>query len=633
MIANSPRPGLFNLHPLREALPSPMGALLQRPLERMLALGGINAVYAHAAPQTTKNFAQACLEYLDVAVRVSSADLDRIPRTGPIVVVANHPFGGLEGLILATVLLKVRPDFKVLANHLLGKIPEMRPMCVFVDPFGSKLQQNIRGLKESLHLLRGGGCLGVFPAGEVSHLRLSTRTIEDPKWSVHIAGLIRRTGATVVPVFFEGKNGPMFQVAGLIHPRLRTVLLPRQVLNKRHTTCNVQVGRVIAPRELGTFKTDEEVVLYLRSRTYALAARGLAKRSRLKAIAGSIVRRRTEAAVAIARAIEPSRIERELAALPPEATLARSGDLICVQIRSSQAPQLMREVGRLREMTFRAVGEGTGLACDLDAFDDHYRQLLVWNQAKRELVGGYRLGLTDELANASFIRGPSSKRGPRGLYVHTLFDFSAEFLNRLGPAIELGRSFVRPEYQRSFSPLLLLWKGIGQFIGRHPRYRYLFGPVSISNTYSPLSRALIVDYMSRPAQTAELAGMIRPRTPFKIAKPVANRAAGLVQPIQTLDDLTDLITDIESDGKGVPILLKQYTKLGAKALAFNVDKAFGHCLDCLCVLDLEQGDQRSIDRYMGRPRRPVARAPAAAGEGAGDSGTTIAVSRGGESGR
>lgn len=580
---------LFNLDPIKA---NPLGRLVRRPLEKMLALPGINGIYDRVAADrvTAETFAEKCLADMNVAVQVSRADMARIPRTGPLVVVANHPFGGVEGLVLASVMLRTRPDTKLLVNYLLGLIPEMHPICVFVDPFGTNKQQNVKGLKECLHLLRNGGCLGVFPSGEVSSLNLKNRSIEDPKWSTHISGLIRRTGATVVPIYFEGGNGALFQLAGLIHPRLRTALLPRATLNRRDKAVKLQIGRLISAREIGNFKTDQHVADYLRGRTYALAGRTPVRRTWAQR-AWYKIRPQFRRPAAVAAPADAMKMERELAGLGDAALLCRAGDLHCYLVPGGRTPQLMHEVGRLREITFRHVGEGTGRPLDVDEFDRTYHHLLVWNAAKRELVGSYRLGLTDQLVG---------RRGNAGLYISTLFQLPDDFFFKLGPTIELGRSFVRGEYQRTFSPLMLLWKGIGAFVARDPKYRFLIGPVSISNAYSPLSRALIERFMMRPENRHAMADTVRPRLPAKFEKKLLRRANLLGEAVADFDDLNDLISDIEPDGKGTPILLKHYMKLGAKALSFNVDPAFGQCLDCLCVLDMPATDRRVAERYMGK---------------------------------
>ncbi|MGC4031577.1 MAG: lysophospholipid acyltransferase family protein [Tepidisphaeraceae bacterium] len=528
---------LFNLDPIKA---KPFGRLVSRPLEKMLAFGGINGIYDRviAGGGDAATFAEQCLADMNVAVQVSAEDLRRLPRTGPLVVVANHPFGGVEGLVLASVLLRVRPDAKLLVNYLLGMIPEMRPMCIFVDPFGVDKAKNSRGLKETLAHLRNGGCLGIFPSGEVSSLNLQTRSVEDPKWSTHISGLIRRTGASVVPVYFEGKNDAFFQLAGLIHPRLRTALLPRALLKTRDKPMSLQIGRVISGREIGNFTTDEQVSDYLRGRTYALAGRKPVRRTWV-ARGWDKLRPRFRKPAAIASAPTGETLARELAALGDSALLATSGDLRCYVATSKACPQMMREVGRLREITFRAVGEGTGQPLDIDKFDDTYQHLLVWNSVKQELVGGYRLGLTDQLVG---------RRGNAGLYISTLFNLPDDFF-KLGPTIELGRSFVRAEYQRSFSPLMLLWKGIGAFVARHPKYRYLIGPVSVSNAYSPLSRALMTEFMLREGNRHEMSRYVRPKTPPKFEKKILEQAKLLAGPIQAFEDLSDLVSDLEADGR------------------------------------------------------------------------------------
>jgi putative hemolysin len=250
----------------------------------------------------------------------------------------------------------------------------------------------------------------------------------------------------------------------------------------------------------------------------------------------------------------------------------------------------MTEVGRQREITFRAAGEGTGKSVDLDQFDEYYDQLVVWNRGRREVVGAYRLALTDKIMQ---------ERGSAGLYSSTAFSFAPQFLQQMGPAVELGRSFVRPEYQKSFSPLMLLWRAIAQFVLQRPQYSRLFGAVSVSSGYSLASRELIVAYLSQPSQRSQLFPLAEAHNPFEVDSRVAADLDELAKDAD-LDRLNALVADIEPDGHGLPVLFKQYMKLGAKSLAFGVDPLFGNCLDCLCVVDLLETQQRMLDRYMGR---------------------------------
>ena len=285
-------------------------------------------------------------------------------------------------------------------------------------------------------------------------------------------------------------------------------------------------------------------------------------------------------------AIPPSLLKAEVEALPPEQTLAACGQLTVHSARAGQIPWCLQEIGRLRELTFRAAGEGTGKPADIDLFDTYYLHLFVWDAKSEAIVGGYRMGLADEIL---------ARYGRRGLYTQSLFKCGSPVLRTLNPAIELGRSFVRAEYQRNFAPLLLLWRGIGRFVARSPRYAVLFGPVSISASYGPLSRRLIVDYLRANSVEAELARHVKPRRPFRTGKSDDAGSSALGD----IEELSRAIERIEPDRKGVPILLKHYLKLGGRVLGFNTDDQFGDALDGLIMVDLRASDPRLLVRYMG----------------------------------
>lgn len=552
-----------------------------RPLERLLSIDLVNQTYAAATGAPDWNaFVQRVLEHLNVSYKVMGDELARIPRTGPLVVVANHPFGCIEGIILASLLSRVRPDVRIMANHLLQRIPEMRDLFVFVDPFGGPgaARANVRPLRQSLRVLEAGGVLGVFPAGEVSHLNLSTRSVADPEWNPMIGRIIRKAECPVLPVYFDGRNSAFFQFAGLLHKRLRTALLAREIFNKRDQRLSVRIGSAIPFSRLKETRDDAGMVEHLRQRTYLLAHKPIESP------------RPTPAAIApkpVIDPVAPALLSAEVASLAPSALLCEAGDLAAYATRAEAVPHLLREIGRLREITFRATGEGTGKSLDLDRFDPNYIHLFVWNRAKTEVVGAYRLGPTDELLKLG---------GVDALYTHTLFAYRRELLDRMGPALEMGRSFIRQEYQRGFQSLLLLWKGIGHFCVRHPRYKILFGPVSISNTYQSISRQLMVQFFRTHYRLQELAELVRPRNPF--------RAGSRPQTLPgDAEDLSDAIADLEPDHKGIPVLLRQYLKLGARLVDFNVDPDFSDVLDALVYVDLTRTDGRTLDRYMTRPGR------------------------------
>lgn len=516
------------------------------------------------------------LDNLNVKYEFRPEDFERIPQKGPVVVVANHPFGLVEGAILGAVVACVRPDFKFLANSLLAGVPALHSWLISVDPFGGAAKENWRSLRASVDWLKQGGVLVTFPAGEVASLQFPKMQIADPAWNANVARLIQISGATALPAYFHGANGAGFQIAGLIHPRLRTALLPRELANKRGRTIRVSAGR---PIQAGRLKEDEDATAYLRFRTHVLGARETKKPWR-----GWIEPKLAP----VAGAVDAGAMRAEVDALPPERKLLESGDFQVYFAGAREIPNIVREIGRLREIAFRGAGEGTGRSLDLDRFDANYQHLWIWKPEPGEVVGAYRLTGTDMVES------------PRGLYTNTLFRFRPGWMEALGPALELGRSFVRPEYQKSYAPLLLLWKGIGQYIGRHPRYRVLFGPVSISRDYTGASRTLIVSYLNARRGSHPLAALVEPRKRFHARRFEGCEAQQLGSLVEKVEELSDVIADIEPDGKGIPVLLRQYLNAGGEVLAFNVDPLFSDVLDGLVVVDLQRMSRNLMERYMGK---------------------------------
>ncbi len=525
------------------------------------------------------------LTALDVQYAVSPADIERIPREGPLLVVANHPFGILDGVIAGDVLLRVRPDVKILTNRMLGAIRWLRPYCFWVDPFGTaeSVRQSQRGLREAITWLKEGKTLFVFPAGEVSHWKLSHPVVTDPQWTDTAARLARMVGCRVLPLYFRGRNSVTFQALGVAHPRLRTLALTHELLKAHGKSVDVAVGTCIAAEQVQHFKNEQDATAYLRWRTYLL-------RERLQRKLPRVVKKRPAKQVPIAGAIPVGEIIREVEKLPPEASLCQYGDLCVYIATANEVPRVMNEIGRLREITFRGVGEGSGRALDLDPYDQYYKHLFVWDRKERCLVGGYRLAETESVLEA---------RGLDGLYTHELFKFHHDFFSQLGPALELGRSFVRLEYQRQYAPLLVLWKAIGAYAVQHPQVPVLFGPVSISNTYSKASRELLVRFFGQNQQRHPLASLVTPRTPFRSSLIKGWEINSAVRLLEDANELNPALADIEQDGKEMPILLRQYLKIGGTVLAFNVDKNFSSVLDALIAVDLRQTSREVLNRYMG----------------------------------
>lgn len=563
-------------------------AVLSRLLDRISGLATIDRLYQRLPPSSDdQDFLQQVLDLFAVEVEVSARDLAHIPRQGPAVVVANHPFGAIEGVIMARLLRTLREDVRIMANGLLGRFEEIAHLFIAVDPFGGKTaaRRNLRPLREAMRWVQDGGLLMVFPAGEVSNLQLPRLAVTDPPWNPAVAAIVRRTGANVVPVFVHGSNGALFHLCGLLHARLRTAMLARELLNKSHRRVRLTIGAPLANDHLRRHAEDAEMIAFLRLRTYLL---GLHDRDRARRGGRGEAAPRTREQVV--DAVPRRLLQAEFESLPASQTLVSAEQWRVVCARARQIPWTLQEIGRLRELSFRAAGEGTGRAVDVDLFDDYYLHLYLWNAATQEIAGAYRIGLVDEIVG---------RYGLRGLYTHSLFKYGRRLLDGMSPALELGRSFVRPEYQRSHVALMLLWRGIGEFVVRNPRYATLYGPVSISNDYQPLSRALLVDFLGRSHPQADGAREVRPRKPFRTPARL-RRQAGDLGALGGLDAVDALIAGIEPDGKGTPVLVRHYLRMGGRFLGFNVDDQFGDALDGLVMVDLRRTEPRLLARYMGK---------------------------------
>lgn len=571
------------------ALLPPAVANLVRPLEPALLKVLFPDRLLRSVPEpgscgdSAAKFAQQLLENLSIRHQISDADLLRIPASGSAMVIANHPFGFLEGLLLFTLLERVRADYRIVANGLLASVEALRSRLIFVNPFqeNASPQENGKSLRASLEWLESGGLLVMFPAGEVAHLNWRERSIADPRWNTAAVRLACRIGCPTVPLFFDGANSLQFQMMGTIHPRLRTLNLARELVNKSRQTIQIRAGNVIPANVLRAFANPEAATEYVRARTYLLLNRPGA--------AGAALSNTTTRA-AHGTLGTSNLLANEVRALPRERLLGASEDLAVYVASATEIPNILREIGRCREESYREVGEGTGKDIDIDEFDSYYRHLFLWAGREQRIAGAYRLAATPDVL---------STRGIKGLYTSTLFHYEAQFFERIGPALELGRSFLCRDYQKHYAPLLLLWKGIAQCVRLRPECAVLFGAVSISSEYQSLSQALIVDFLNGYLAD-EMSGLVRPRRNYRRPAMVPKHVKQLSRMLTSVEELSSSIQDLEGDGKGVPILIRQYLKLGGQFLAFNVDRVFSNALDALIVTDLRKASLPMLERCMGR---------------------------------
>ena len=573
------------------------GTSAAKVLMTVLRINKLNKLYEEISHHRGMDFIDALIDKLQLEYEVSEEELAKVPKTGAFITVSNHPFGGIDGMLLVKVLSKIRPDIKVMSNFVLNKIEPVSEYMLPVNPFERRkdAKSSLGGVKMALEQLHEGGVLGIFPAGEVSSYNEDNFGISDREWQYPAMKMIKKAEVPVVPVYFQGSNSRLFHLLGLIHPTLRTVRLPAEVFNKKHKKIRIRIGNPISVKEQESFTDISTFGRYLRAKTYSLGSVLEVKKFFRPRI------NRNKKPEAIADPVAPGLIIDEIEQIREEYALFTSDqfDVFCTP--STEIPQIMLELGRLREITFRDVGEGTNHSMDLDEYDLYYNQLFVWDNQEHKIVGAYRVGKGEEILR---------RYGVKGFYLQSLFRMNRRFQPTLRQSLELGRSFIIKEYQRRPMPLFLLWKGILYFLLKHSEYRYLIGPVSISNNFSQFSRGLIMQYIRAHHFDKKLARYVRPRTRYNV--PGFNVDEEVI--LENTDDLNKFdrfIKEVEPNDYTMPILLKRYLKLNGRIIGFNLDPKFNDALDGMLVLDLydvpmdtiaslskEINDESILERFM-----------------------------------
>lgn len=544
-------------------------------LMEIMKINEVNKLYALTKDLQGLDFVDAILNGLGITIEINESELKNIPKEGAFIALANHPYGGVEGLILLKILCQARPDVKIMANFLLKKIPNLSDFFIGVNPFETiKNSSSISGIKTTLDLLQKGIPIGIFPAGEVSAFNTRTQKVMDKQWHPVVGKIIQKAQVPILPVYFHGNNGLLFNILGLIHPTLRTVKLPSELFNKKGYKIRIRIGKPIPYKEVSTLNNNERILSFLRAKTYALGS-GM----EVKKFFNTKLFRIYKKAQAIVPEIGSELIEKEIESLKTEDKLIMSEKNYDVFLSSAATmPNIVNEIGRLREITFRSVGEGTNKRIDLDEFDVYYHHLFIWDREDRKIVGAYRVGKGDEIY---------FRYGIKGFYIQNLFKIGKGFHSIMKEALELGRSFIREEYQQKPLPLFLLWKGLLIFLLKNPDYRYMLGPVSISNNFSKLSKSLIINFLKKNCFDEEMAKHIRPRKKFKVSHSIIDSEL-LLEKSNSIKSLDTLISDIEIGHNKVPVLLRQYIQLNAKLIGFNIDPKFADAIDGFLVLDIHK---------------------------------------------
>lgn len=517
-------------------------------------------------------FVRRSLEHLHVDYHTTPREIEHIPAEGAVLIVANHPLGMVDAVTLLDLVGRVRPDVRVLGNDVLGMVPQLAELLLPVDVFGNGASSRMRAVFRALD---AGRALLLFPAGEVSRMRPSG--VRDGRWSDGFARLTMRTGAPVVPVHIGARNSAMFYGMSLLAKPLATAMLPREAVAQRDWSIRLRVGQLVDADEIRQRSegSSRQAARLMRRHVYRLA------RNHGLVFGGQ------------APLAHPEPVEAVQAELQQHgqclADVGKGHQVWLFPGRSASV--VLDELGRLRELTFRRVGEGTGLRRDLDIYDSWYEHLVLWDTATCSIAGSYRLGDGERILD---------EHGQRGLYSASLFDYTPELASRLTVGLELGRSFIAPAYWRSRA-LDYLWRGIGLYLQQHERIRYLFGPVSLSVSLPREAREWIVaahqHYFGKP-------GLASARRPFRVSDMVLDGVRAELSGLDPAAGLGRLRHRLDALGVTLPVLYRQYVDLvepdGVQFLDFGEDPEFSGCVDGMVLLDLACLKPVKRARYLSR---------------------------------
>ncbi|MCY1718769.1 lysophospholipid acyltransferase family protein [Prolixibacteraceae bacterium Z1-6] len=567
-------------------------------LIHILRFNKLNKIYKQIAEKQGVEFVDELIKTLEFTIEFDENELKKIPSEGPFIVVSNFPLGDFESFLLIKYLTLVRSDIKVLANFLLKKIEPVTDYFFSENPFGNteEGEENVGGLKEAVSHLKNNGVLCFFPAIDVSK-KDSFDKLTDKVWQFPVVNFIKESRVPVVPVLFQGSNSRLLHLIAKFHPSLKDARLPSEILNKKHKHIKLRFGSPITVEEQDKFSDVYQFGRFLRAKTYSMESDIEVKRFFNYSLKPNV---KPEV---IVDPVSKEKILKEIQFLNTNYTLFKLKNYTAYCAPSSLMPNILNEIGRLREITFREVGEGTNQSIDIDEFDLYYHQMFIWDEDEHRIVGAYRLGKGKDIME---------QYGRRGFYLHSLFRIDEKFKPVLYESIELGRSFVIKEYQRKPMPLFLLWKGILYFLLKNPEYRYLIGPVSISNNYSKVSKDLIIRFIMQNHLNWKMAQYIKPRNRYQFKSDDADLNVLMENMEHDINRLDKTIADLDELNSGLPVLLKKYIKLNAKIIGFNVDPKFNNCLDGLIVLDVydvpkntieslskEANDGSILDRFYG----------------------------------
>ncbi|WP_340201604.1 GNAT family N-acyltransferase [Ascidiimonas sp. W6] len=565
-----------------------LGTFMGWILMKVLKISTMNQIYNRNKDLADVDFLNAILEEFEIRFEIPEEDLKRLPKDGAYITISNHPLGGIDGILLLKLLLEKRPDFKIIANFLLHRIEPLVPYVMPVNPFEDHkdAKSSLAGFKQSLMHLREGHPLGIFPAGEVSTYK-DDKLIVDKPWEEAAMKLIKKAEVPVVPIYFHAKNSRLFYRLSKLSDTLRTAKLPSELLSQKNRIIKVRIGNPISVNAQKEIPALDEFTEFLRKKTYMLS-NAYEKKSILEKVPSTL--KIPKAPKKIVTPISPELMEAEVNTLrDTEHRLLESKNYEVYLASSKEIPSILQEIGRLREITFREVGEGTNQSIDLDQFDSYYHHMFLWDRVAQKIVGAYRMGLGSKIFTT---------HGIDGFYLQDLFRFEPELHKMMSQSIEMGRAFVIKEYQQKPMPLFLLWKGIVHTTLRHPEHKYLIGGVSISNQFSNFSKSLMIEFMKSNYYDPYIAQYIKPKKEFKVKLKDADKDFIFDSTEADLNKFDRLIDEVEPGSLRLPVLIKKYIKQNAKVIAFNVDPLFNNSVDGLMYIRIADLPESTVKPVM-----------------------------------
>lgn len=565
-----------------------VGTFLGWILLKVLRISKLNTIYNKYNHLKGVSFITAILDEVEVHFEIPEEDLKRIPKNGAFITISNHPLGGVDGLLLLKILLEQRPDFKITGNFLLHRIQPLIPYVIPVNPFENRKDavKGLSGFKNSLKHIQEEHPLGFFPAGEVSTYKEDNNIVDKP-WSPSAMKLIQKAKVPVLPIYFHAKNSRFFYRLAQISDTLRTAKLPSELISQKERVIKIRIGKSISVKDQEEYESLEPFSLFLRKKTYMLA-NSFQKKKLLDNIPNRI--KFPKPIKKIAGAVSIEKIEEEIEILiKNNKRLLESKNYSVFLTEASYIPNSIQEIGRLREITFREVGEGTNKPSDLDKFDSYYHHMFLWDADAKRIAGAYRMGLGAKIF---------TKYGIDGFYLQDLFRFEPELYPMMSESIEMGRAFIIKEYQQRPMPLFLLWKGIVHTTLRFPKHKYLIGGVSISNKFTEFSKSLMIEFMKSNYYDPWVAQYIKPKKEYKVKLKDADKDFIFDESKANLNKFDKIIDEIEPGSLRIPVLIKKYIKQNAKVIAFNVDPLFNNAVDGLMYIRIADLPESTVKPVM-----------------------------------